>query len=179
MAALVRRPGALAPAHGLSERHWNDLGDVRGLADALPGVDVVISALGGAEKGPTTVCTDAMRTTITAMGTADVRRLLVVSAHGVLETRDSSLYAKAVWAGVPDRMRDKETMEPLVTASGLDWTIIRPPKLSEQPATGKYTTSTSTPVRLWSSIGRADLAAFLVQEAEEPRYVRARPRITR
>ncbi len=155
------------------------MGDVAGLRAGLTGVDVVLSTLGGAGSGPTSVCTDAMRSTVSAMRAAGVGRLVVVSAHGVLESRDHSLYSRAVWAGVAERMRDKETMEQLVTASGLDWTIVRPPKLSDRAATGTYTTGTDLPIRLWSSVGRADLAAFLVDEAESPRYLAARPRITR
>jgi putative NADH-flavin reductase len=108
-----------------------------------------------------------------------VTRLIAVSAHGVLETHDKSLYSRAVWAKVADRMRDKEAMEPLITASGLNWTIVRPPKLSDHDATGKYRAGRDLPIRLWNSIGRADLAAFLIDEAETPRYERARPRITR
>ena len=113
------------------------------------------------------------------MKAAGVTRLIAVSAHGVLETHDKSLYSRAVWANVAERMRDKETMEPLITASGLTWTIVRPPKLSDHDATGKYTAGTGLPIRLWSSIGRADLAAFLIDEAETPRYAHAYPRITR
>lgn len=63
-------------------------------------------------------------------------------------------------ANVAERMRGKETMAPLVTASGLNRTMVRP-------------------IRPWSSIGRADLAAFLVDEAETPRYAHACPRIVR
>ena len=177
--ALVRRPGAFAPRPGLLEAIWPDVTDASALTRALPGVDVVISALGGAEKGPTTVCTDGIRSAVTAMKTTGVARLITVSAHGVLETHDKSLYSRAVWANVAERMRDKESMEGLITASGLNWTIVRPPKLSDRDATGTYATGTDLPIRLWSSISRADLASFLIDEAETPRYARAFPRITR
>ncbi|MYV54513.1 NAD(P)H-binding protein [Streptomyces sp. SID3212] len=185
--ALVRRTGTFAPRDGLEELVWPEVTDTSALTHALsrtltrtpPGRSVVISALGGAAKGPTTVCTDGMRSTVAAMRTAGVDRLIAVSAYGVLETHNASLYSKAVWAGVADRMRDKETMEPLITGSGLDWTIVRPPKLSDQDPTGNYRAGTDLPIRLWSSVGRADLAAFLVDEAETPRYTRAFPRITR
>jgi putative NADH-flavin reductase len=173
--ALVRRPGTFAPRDGLTELIWPDVTAV----PVLAGADVVISALGGAGQGPTTVCTDGIRSAVTAMRAAGVTRLIAVSAHGVLETHDKSLYSRAVWAGVAGRMRDKETMEPLITGSGLDWTIVRPPKLSGHEATGRYTAGADLPIRVWSSIGRADLAGFLVDEAETPRYARAYPRITR
>lgn len=177
--ALVRRAGTLAPAGNLDEVIWPDVTDATALARALPGADVVISALGGADRGPTTVCTDGIRSAVAAMKAADVDRLIAVSAHGVLETHDKSLYSVAVWANVAERMRDKETMEPLITASGLRWTIVRPPKLADHDAIGRYRTGIDLPIRLWSSIGRADLAAFLLDEAEAPRYTRAVPRIAR
>ncbi|XVV10092.1 NAD(P)-dependent oxidoreductase [Actinoplanes sp. CA-131856] len=177
--ALVRRGGTFAPRAGLTEAVWPDVTDMPALTAALPGADVVISALGGAGKGPTTVCADGIRSAVTAMKAVGVDRLIAVSAHGVLESHDASLYSRAVWAGVADRMRDKEAMEPLITASGLNWTIVRPPKLSDHDATGRYRTGAELPIRVWSSIGRADLAAFLVDEAETARYERAHPRITR
>jgi putative NADH-flavin reductase len=177
--ALVRRPGSFTPAPGLREVVWTDIRDAGPLADALSGADVVISALGGADAGPTTVCTDAIRTLIGAMSGTDVDRLIVVSAHGVLETHDRSLYARAVWRGVGERMKDKETMEPVIVASGLDWTIVRPPMLKDAPERGRYQIGERLAMRLWHSIGRADLADFLVREAEDAEFVHRYPRIRR
>jgi len=167
--ALVRRPGSFTPRAGLTETIWPDVTD----APALPATGVVISALGGS------ACADGIRSALTAMKAVGLTRLIAVSAHGVLESHDKSLYSRAVWAGVAERMRDKEAMEPLITGSGLSWTIVRPPKLSDHAATGKYQAGAALPIRVWSSIGRADLAAFLVDEAETPRFARACPRITR
>jgi len=177
--AVARRAGSFERGPRLTEAVWPVVSDVGALTSALTGVDVVISTLGGAARGPTTVCTDAVRTTVAAMGAAGVTRLIVVSVHGVLETRGRSLYALAAWAGVGERMKDKETMEPLVTGSELDWTLVRPPQLTDAAATGTYRVGSALPVRLWSTIGRADLAGFLVQEAETARFVRAFPRIRR
>lgn len=177
--ALVRRAGTFAPREGLDEVTWPEVTDVPALTRALPGTSVVISALGGADEGPTTVCTEGIRSAVTAMKATGVARLIAVSAHGVLETHDKSLYSLAVWGNVAERMRDKETMEPLITASGLNWTIVRPPKLSDHAEIGKYRAGTDLRIRLWSSIGRADLAAFLLDEAETPQYAHACPRITR
>ncbi|MGI5190699.1 NAD(P)-dependent oxidoreductase [Promicromonospora sp. CA-289599] len=175
--ALTRRPGSFEPRPRLTETTWADLSDAPGLTRALAGADVVISTLGGANKGPTTVCTDGIRTTVASMGEAGVSRLIVVSAHGVLDSHDRSLYSLAAWAGVGEKLRDKESMEPVVTGSGLEWTLVRPPALTDAAATGAYQVGTDLPIRLWSSIGRADLAGFLVAEAESPRFVRAHPRI--
>jgi putative NADH-flavin reductase len=177
--ALVRRAGCFAAAPGLREVVWADIRDAGPLADALNGADTVISALGGADTGPTTVCTDAIRTLIGAISGTGIDRLIVVSAHGVLETHDRSLYARAVWRGVGEKMKDKETMEPLIVASGLDWTLVRPPMLKDVPETGRYQTGERLAIKLWHSIGRADLADFLVREAEDAEFVRRYPRIRR
>lgn len=177
--ALVRRPRSLSAHEGLTERVWTDVADQATLASALTGADAVISTVGGAARGPTTVCTDAARSLVPAMAAAGVHRLVAVSAHGVAGSRDRSLYALAVWAGVADRLRDKEGMETLITASDLDWTLVRPPALRNTPVTGRYRAGTDLAIRVWSSIGRADLAGFLLAEAEQPRFVRAFPRIAR
>ena len=177
--ALVRRPGSFTPAERLSEVIWTDLFDRATVASALTGMGAVVSTLGGAVKGPTTVCTDGIRSAVAGMDQVGVSRLVAVSAHGVAETHDRSLYSLAVWAGAAERMRDKETMESLITASDLDWTIVRPPALNNTPATSRYRVATDLPIHLWTSIGRADLADFLVREAEQPQYVGAFPRITR
>jgi nucleoside-diphosphate-sugar epimerase len=54
------------------------------------------------------------------------------------------------------------------------------PRLTEEvwaDLSDAYQIGTELPIRLWSSIGRADLAAFLVHEAETAQFVRAYPRI--
>ena len=177
--ALVRRPGALDSDPGLRQVVWTDVKDPSVLIGAFQEVDVVISALGGASKGPTTVCADGVRSAITAMKQVGVARLIAVSAHGVLDTHDRSLFSLAVWAGVGEKMRDKETMELMIVDSGLDWTVVRPPKLNDSTGIAHYTTGVDLPIRLWSSIGRADLAGFLIREAEDPQFVRGYPRIAR
>ncbi len=95
--ALVRRPGSFSPADRLSEVVWTDLSDEPTLASALTGANAVISTLGGAAKGPTTVCTDGIRSAVTAMDQAGVSRLVVVSAHGVAESRLRSAVDGGSW----------------------------------------------------------------------------------
>ena len=175
--ALTRRGDVLPPAPGLTEVAWGDVSDRDGLAAALTGADVVISALGGAAKGPTSVCTDAIRSVVPVMGALGVPRLIAMSAHGVLESHDRSLYARAVWAGVGEKLKDKEAMEPLITASSLDWTIVRAPALSNARGSGAPRAGERLPIRLWHSIGRADLAGFLVTEAERGDFVRTIVRV--
>jgi uncharacterized protein YbjT (DUF2867 family) len=106
-----------------------------------------------------------------------VRRLVAVSAYGARETHDRSLYSLALWASLREKMLDKERMEAVIEGSGLDWTVVRPPALTDGAATGRYRTGTALPIRLWSRVSRADLARFLVAEAQAPAFGTAFPRI--
>src|SRR4051812_6077288 len=85
--ALVRRTGSLDAAEGLHEVEWSELSDESTLSSALTSADAVISTLGGAAKGPTSVCTDAMAVTVPAMRRTGVNQLVILSAHGVAESR--------------------------------------------------------------------------------------------
>jgi len=173
MIAVTRRAASITPTPHLTELVWPDVTDPSGLA--LDGVDAVISALGSDSNQPTTLCTDAMRTVIPVMIDLGVPRLVVVSAHGAGASRDRSLFSLAVWASVGEKMKDKESMEPLVTASDLNWTIVRPPALKRTPRTGNYRAGEHLGIRLWHSIGREDLADFLLDEVEQPRFVHQTP----
>jgi putative NADH-flavin reductase len=144
---------------------------------AVEGQDAVISALGSNLKEVVTVCTDGMRAILPAMQRAGVRRLLAVSAHGAAESHDRSLYVLAVWAFLAAKMRDKEAMEQLVRASDTDWTIVRPPALTNGRKTETYHASVDIKIRITSRISRADLAAFLLGAAEDGTFVHETPRI--
>jgi putative NADH-flavin reductase len=155
-----------------------DVGRAQSVEDVVRGQDAVISALGtNRRRGPVSVTSDGARAILKAMEDHDVPRLVVVSAYGAAESRDRSLYVLAVWGTQGHKMRDKDRMEELIRASDVDWTIVRPPALTEGPRTGAYRTGTDLPVRITSKISRADLAEFLLCEAVEEAYVREAPAI--
>jgi putative NADH-flavin reductase len=62
---------------------------------------------------------------------------------------------------------DSARMEDAVRASGLDWTIMRPPRLTNKHATGRYHTAIDRNVRGGCSIGRADLAQFMLDAVSQ------------
>jgi len=59
-----------------------------------------------------------------------------------------------------------------VTASDLDWTIVRPPRLTNGPVTGRYRIEDDRMPRGGSSVSRADVAHFLLDELERGAHVR-------
>lgn len=69
---------------------------------------------------------------------------------------------------MPWRLRaefaNKERQEALVTGNDLDWTIIRPARLTNGPATGRLRAQPRLPVTIRDSISRADVAQFVLGE---------------
>jgi putative NADH-flavin reductase len=175
--AVVRRAAVFAEGERLRVVEA-DVGVASQMDDVLRGQDVVVSAQGANGKGPLTVCTDVTRSILEAMGRSGTRRLVVVSAYGAADTHDRSPYSLMLWASVGNKMRDKESMEALVIASDVDWTIIRPPRLTDGPLRSHYRTGTTLKIGLTSKVSRADLADFMLTEAVSSAYSHQLPRIS-
>ena len=74
------------------------------------------------------------------------------------------------WLRLREQMDDKERQEQLVKASGLDWTLVQPVGLTDGAATGRWLASTKGERRK-RTISRIDLAAFIVDNLTEARYM--------
>jgi uncharacterized protein YbjT (DUF2867 family) len=57
---------------------------------------------------------------------------------------------------------DLALMEDLVRDSGLDWTIVRPPRLTDGPLTGRYRTAYGRNLHRGVRIARADVAHLML-----------------
>jgi putative NADH-flavin reductase len=178
--AFARTPGRLGGHPGLREVA-GDVLDAEPVAAAVPGHDAVISALGQAKPSP--AGHDLHPGTahiIAAMRAAGVSRLIWISSHGVGDARGRSGFVfERIF--VPWRLRaefaDKERQEALVTASDLDWTIIRPARLTNGPATGKLRAQPRLPVTIRDSISRADVAQFVLGELKDGTHLLTAPTI--
>jgi putative NADH-flavin reductase len=105
------------------------------------------------------------------MDTHGVKRLVAMSTHGVNESNVGSEYTKYLWSRMGERLRDKETMEPLIRASDVDWTIVRAPRISIESSTGPYQVGENIEITLESHISRAELARFVLDEIVSPAHV--------
>ena len=175
---LVRTPSALAQQQ---ERLRIVPGDVRQadqVAAVISGQDAVLSALGPHERGPTNLCTEATANILAAMTRHGVRRLVALSAYGARESHDGGLYNRLLWRIQKEKMLDKERMEELIAHSAVDWTVVRPPALTNGPRTSHYRTGTGLRMRVTSRIARADVADFMLRLLTDTAYVRGSPAIT-
>lgn len=174
--AFVRRANAFPMSHARLRVVIGDVRNDEAVSAAIAGQDVVLSALGPTQKNDP-LCEDATRCILAGMQAHGVQRLISLSAYGASESRTHDLYSKMVWMAVGSKMRDKERMETLIRSSPVDWTLVRPPGLTDGPRTGVYRTGSDVPVGVLARLSRADVAEFMLREAVEKKYVREAPTI--
>jgi putative NADH-flavin reductase len=169
--AFVRSPQKLGPVADRVTVRQGDPLNVAELRAALPGHEAVVSALGPHGPARTTILSVGARSAVEAMQTAGPRRLIVVSAAVLFDDLGvlGGLLRRTLLKNVAD---DSAEMERIVMTSGLDWTIARPPRLTNGPLTAKYRVENGhLPDRsALASISRADVAHFLLSEIEHNTY---------
>jgi len=149
-------------------------GDPRSVAElreALAGHDAVVSALGPPGLDRTTILRDSACSTVAAMEAEGVRRLLVVSM-GALFQHAGILAALLRSTVLRNAAEDSREMERVVMASELDWTIVRPPRLTNGQLTGDYQVKDGYMPHGRLSLSRPDVAHFLLGEVERGEHVR-------
>jgi putative NADH-flavin reductase len=175
--ALARRPDAMgAPPQQVHVVQGSST-DPAALETVLQGADVVVSALGPTDRHPT-LHRDTARALVDVMPRVGVTRFVGVSGAGIdvvgdqKGTRDRaiSLVIRTLGGALA---ADKKHEYEVWSASGLDWTLVRPPRLLDGPASGRVQHDAHRPGS--STIRRADLAAFLADEVEQHRYPRQAP----
>jgi putative NADH-flavin reductase len=176
--AFARNPNAVTTRHPNLKVMQGDALDAEKVLAAVAGQDAVLSAIGSNRRSTITICTDATRNIIGAMKEHDVSRLIVLSAYGASETKDTALYSKVLRTFIGKRVEDKDRMEELVRASGLDWVLVRPPLLTNGERRGRYRTGFDIPIKLFSSVSRADVAEFMLNQLTDDTYLHQAPTIT-
>jgi putative NADH-flavin reductase len=167
--AMVRRYQSLTP-HAKLKIVIGDPLNVDELVQILPGHDAVISCLGQRSKTDATLLQNAAAAMLNAMTRSRVRRYLVVSQGLLFPSRNPIIpLLRLILAR---HVADSTAMEHLVRRSNIEWTIVRPPYLLDGGTQrGYHAEMNAAPEGAWS-MQRADLATFLLDEAERRQNVR-------
>lgn len=72
----------------------------------------------------------------------------------------------------PITVADAAAMEQIIGKSGLDWTIVRPPRLTNKPRTGNYRVREGHLLGFGFTISRADVADFMIETVEKRASIR-------
>ena len=173
--ALTRRPESFPIRHDRLKIVAGDATDPATVDPALRGCDAVISTIGTAYTWkPVQVYSASGRLVVEAMRRAGLRRVIVVTSmgaprkvhrQGVVQTALMRVLRSTLSRTLYD---DMLRLEQIVSTSGLDWTIVRPPGLSNDPGTGYAVADTRIDE---PGMARADLAAMLLDQFEDATWI--------
>jgi putative NADH-flavin reductase len=176
---LVRNPNRMPLVNANMRVVLGNVLDRESVSKTLLGSDAALSCLGQRNLlRNTRAVSDGIRLIMDVMKQHGLRRLIVESAFGAGESLASArfveklVFATLLWAPY----QDKNLMEPEVKASGLDWTILRPVRLTDGPLTNRYVVSMARPPK--TSVSRADVAAAMLQALEERLWVGEAPSVS-
>jgi uncharacterized protein len=145
---------------------------------ALPGHDVVISALGARNMdNPITLMSDAMGNMIDSMKKFGIKRVLAVGGAGILHqeaatlVKDNPDFPEFLQNVSSDHLR----VYHLLRDSELEWTMACPPNMRDEERTGNYVTEADYfPKRAKNQIAAGDVADFLLKEVEGNNFIERR-----
>ena len=151
-----------------------DATDEAAVEKAVIGQDAVLDTIGG--KTPykeTTLEASAAKTIIKAMQQNKVRRLVVTSSIGEGESiANATIFVRLlVVTFLRGSTKDKAAMVSAIKSSGLDWTVLRPAVLTDDPATGNVRVFDTETGEKAHKITRADLAAFMLAQLSSDQYL--------
>src|SRR4029453_7102275 len=163
--------------------------DAEVLTAALRDVDAVISAVGPHRAAQAGIVARATAAITHAMDCAGVRRLVVISAApvGVVpsthrpqpprydpgdDTLMRYLLSPLIRRIFGRLYIDLAAMEDLLRDGSLDWTSIRPPRLTNGPLTGTYRTAIDRNVRPGLIISRRDVAHLMLTVLRQAETIR-------
>jgi len=155
------------------------VGDVRdfdAVSTAVAGHSAVAFALSQESGAGRDIHEAGIANVMHAMAEQYVTRLAAVSAAGAFDRNNKKLslgYRALVATTLRQSYDDLEAMERRIMASDLDWTIVRPVGLSDDPPSGDYRISLDGSLLPKARrVSRADVAALVVKALETDTYWR-------
>jgi putative NADH-flavin reductase len=182
--AVVRNPGKLSRDVRTVKADMS-APDPTALESAIGGADAVLSGLGPYSNANAGIASQGIRAVVAAMKATGVRRIVAVSAAPVATVPTPSrpspprhdpgdgffmrhLFSHIANARFGKVYADLAEMEDILRLSDMDWTVVRPPQLTDRPLTGTYRTANGQNIRGGLSVPRADVAHFMLAVLDRP-----------
>jgi putative NADH-flavin reductase len=173
--AFVRSPEKLKPFRDRITIKQGDLLNGAELERVIQGHDAVLSGFGPRapkSKDDANLLRRFGAALASAMPHAGVRRVVIESVAFLFK---DSIVPPAYLLGrllFPGIVADASAMERVFGESELEWTIVRPPELTDKPYTGKYRVREGHLPRFGFKISRADVADFMLKAVENHASIR-------
>jgi len=171
--AFGRSVNKLSP-HANLELIQGDIFNPSDVSKAIQGCDAVLSALGGGTEADDRTRSNGIKMICDQMKKNNVRRIIAIGNSGVLNKNEEQLNMEApefdqrFLSVANEHLRSFRELE----KSGLDFTFMCAPSLKDEEASGQYIVRADyAPVPNAAKIKLGDLAAFMVKEAQENKFV--------
>ena len=180
--AFARNPLALPTRHAHLSIVTGDVFQQASVEEAVANQEAVLCAIGGRDRLRVALsghprqpglCTIGTRNILDAMQKYQVSRLICLSAWGVGESKNRLPFVfKHIILPLlmQEEYEDKEAQEQLIRQSTLDWTIVRPARLTNGPHRGRYRMNSVLEYSGQSSISRADVADCLLKQLSDSTF---------
>lgn len=173
--ALVRNANSMAIKSGLLETIEGSLLSPDYVEFCLKDCGAAICVFGSRPPYTDIFCEAATTTIIEAMQKLGIKRLVcqtggMIGDYPANRTLPFKLMVGMFNRRLPLVASDRSGQENAVRQSGLAWTIVKPSRLTNGKATGKWRAGPDVRASLLSSIAHDDLAEFLLQEALNPQF---------
>ncbi len=180
--AFVRTPATFTFQHPHLTVFQGDSMDAAVVEKAIAGQEAVVSTLGPTRPPVPGMMETSARNIVAGMKKHGIRRLISTTGAGVRQPEDQPKLADHIigfllsWLAKPVVL-DSEANVRVIQASGLDWTVVRFPRLTDGTHTGKYRVGyvgkdSST------HFSRADAADFVLRELIEKKWLRKLPLVS-
>ncbi len=177
--ALVRDPDKLQVEHERLVVIQGDVLDAAKVEETVAGTDAVLSALGPSKTSPKDMQARGTQNIVAAMQKQGVRRLVSLTGAGVRDARDEPKVVDGVFTFLlkrlqPDVLEDGVRHAEAIKASGLEWVVVRGPRLTEGPKRDEYRVG-MVGKNSGTQISRADLAGFMLDQLTTDEHLQQMP----
>lgn len=178
--ALVRNPDKLELHHEFLEVIKGDILNPTDVEQTINGCDYVISVFGHVKGSPEWLQKGGTVNIIAAMKKYGLEKIISLSGGGLpFPEKDEPKFVDKMIrfimkVAVPKILNDAIAHHKVLEQSGLKWIIVRGPRLTNEPAKGSYKVSW-VGVNSGTSLGREDLADFILKQVESDEYLYQMP----
>lgn len=180
--AFVRDPDKVTLADTRLELIQGDAKNEADVARAVEGADAVLSALGHTKTSAKDIQTVATAHIIHAMKTFGVRRLVSLTGAGVKAPEDQPKVIDRVFGLLlatfaRNVIKDAEAHAELIRKSGVEYVIVRGPRLTDGAYTGSYKVG-FIGKGSGTQASRADVADFMLKQLTSEAWLGRAPLVS-
>lgn len=181
--AYARNPDKIGIQHDMLTVTKGELNDIAAIEQAIAGADAVISLLGPGSTLKGNALSEGVKNIVSAMEKHGVSRILQIATTIVPDPNDKrdfklDFMIRLIKIVQPNVYTEIVQISDAIRNPKLDWTLVRVPFLNENPLTKTLHARYKGEMKGKTSLSRADLAWFMLEQVESKEYMNKAPFIS-